>query len=97
MNWERLFEGLTDEQIEKARLCKNHEELLRFVEEEGLELNEEQLAAVSGGAICESEDYGPSECPFCGSIKIVLNSNGNYMCWDCGKTIKKRKQIKKNH
>ena len=43
------FEDLTPEQREKAKSCKNPEELLAMAREEGYELSNEQLQAVSGG------------------------------------------------
>ena len=44
-----LLKGLTKEQIEKVKKCKNQEELLALAKEEGVSLTEEQLAAISGG------------------------------------------------
>ena len=51
-----LCKGLTDEQIAKVKSCKNHEELLMLAKEEGVELTDEQLLAVSGGGVCSSTD-----------------------------------------
>ena len=45
-----LLKGLTEEQIAKVRACKDHKDLLQLARDEGVELNEEQLAAVNGGA-----------------------------------------------
>lgn len=36
-------EGLTPEQIEKAKACKTVEDILALAEEEGYELSDEQL------------------------------------------------------
>lgn len=44
-----LLKGLTKEQIEKVKKCKNQEELLALAKEEGVSLTEEQLAAINGG------------------------------------------------
>ena len=44
-----LLKGLSEEQIAKVKACKNQDEILALVREEGIELNDEQLAAVSGG------------------------------------------------
>ena len=52
---QELLKGLTEEQIAKVKACKNSEELLALSKEEGIELTEEQLAAVNGGA-CSSSD-----------------------------------------
>ena len=49
----KLFEGLTKEQIAKVKACKHHNELLKLAKEEGIELTSEQLEAVNGGA-CSS-------------------------------------------
>ena len=43
------FENLTPEQQEKAKACKTPEDVLALAKEEGYELSEEELAAVSGG------------------------------------------------
>ena len=43
------YEGLTPEQCEKARTCKSTEEILAVAKEEGYELTDEQLEAISGG------------------------------------------------
>ena len=45
----QLLKGLTEEQIAKVKACKNNEELLQLAKDEGVELTEEQLEAVSGG------------------------------------------------
>ena len=64
-----LLKGLSEEQISKVKSCKNHEELLSFAKQEGVELTDEQLAAISGGA-CSGEDKddkkdkGPTNNPF---------------------------------
>ena len=83
---EELLKGLTDEQIAKAKACKNSNELLQLAKAEGVELNEEQLAAVSGG-ICS----GPTvKCPKCGNksgiTKFKTDSvvNIQYRCEFCG-------------
>ena len=41
---------LTPEQMEKARACKNADELVKLAEAEGIELTEEQLDSIAGGA-----------------------------------------------
>lgn len=54
------FESLTPEQIEKAKACKTIEELLALAKEEGVELSEEQIEALSGGV----SGWGvPETCP----------------------------------
>ena len=62
---EDLLKGLTKEQINKARECNSTAELLELAKQEGVELSEEQLKAISGGCgepvkiicpMCQSED-----------------------------------------
>ena len=63
---QELLKGLTEEQITKVKACKNNEELLKLAKEEGVELNDEQLETISGGA-CSGEDKkdkGPTNNPF---------------------------------
>ena len=43
------FSDLTPEQQEKARACKTPEDILALAKEEGFELSDEDLEAVSGG------------------------------------------------
>ena len=62
---EDLLKGLTKEQIAKVKSCKNQEELLELAKKEGIELSEEQLAAVAGG-FCSSSDFR-WKCTNCGS------------------------------
>ena len=87
MSKEELLKGLSKEQLEKARECKTNEELLELAKEEGVELTDEQLAAVSGGAICEQK---PAVCPMCGSTNIkaedspTSDHNEDCECLDCG-------------
>ena len=58
MNKQELLKGLSEEQIAKAKACKNQEELLALAKAEGIELNEEQLASISGG-VCSSTSSAP--------------------------------------
>ena len=43
------FEDLTPEQLEKANACTSVEELFKLAVEEGVELTDEQMEALSGG------------------------------------------------
>ncbi len=45
------LEDLTEEQIKQARACKTAEERLAFIREYEIELADEQLEAISGGAV----------------------------------------------
>lgn len=89
---EELLKGLTDEQIKRIKACKNNEEILKVAKEEGIELNEEQLEAVTGGSSCFSA--GNPSCPKCnfnGPQVYVKNGNGkdqDVYCRQCGTYIK---------
>ena len=61
-----LLKGLTEEQIEKAKACKNEKELLTLAQAEGIQLTEEQLETVAGGGCSETTE----PCPKCGSTSI---------------------------
>ena len=82
-----LLEGLTDEQVEKLNSCKSSEEMLELAKQEGVELNEEQLEAVSGGGACGNLN----NCPHCGSENIYKDNNPDgsafYVCRNCKKTF----------
>lgn len=43
------FEDLTPEQKEKVKTCKSADELMAIAKEEGHELTDDELEAVSGG------------------------------------------------
>ena len=60
MNKEELLKGLTEDQAAKVGACKNPEELLALAQAEGVELTNEQLAAVTGGG-CGSSDKKDDE------------------------------------
>lgn len=51
-----LLKGLTEEQIEKVKACDDVHDLLQLAKDEGVELNEEQLNAISGGACSGDTD-----------------------------------------
>lgn len=51
-----LLNGLTEDQISKVRACDNVNDLLQLAKDEGVELTDEQLAAISGGACSNSSD-----------------------------------------
>ena len=46
---------LTPDQIERARACKTTEDLVKLAEEEGYELSDDELTAITGGGV---EDWG---------------------------------------
>ena len=84
-----LLKGLTEEQLLKARNCKDEAELLKLAQEEGLELSEEQLEAVSGGCNLTAPEK-ISKCPICGAEvtgEWVDASEGDvytFVCPHCG-------------
>lgn len=85
-----LLKGLTEEQIAKVKQCKNHEELLALAKAEGIELSDEQLAAVSGGGACSvvsdiGDKINPWDCPKCGANRPVKDGK-KYTCEKCGYT-----------
>ena len=55
----KYLENLTDEQKEKLKNCRDVNEVMALVDEEGYEMDEEQMAAVSGGGWggCEMPEY----------------------------------------
>ena len=80
---EELLIGLTEEQIEKVKACKNQEEILKLAKEEGIELTDEQLEAISGGC------SGVECCPKCGSKNLctmrapMFETYYDVYCRDC--------------
>lgn len=51
------FEDLTPEQQEKARAAKSPEDILALAKEEGYNLSDEELAAISGGWDCKGQNF----------------------------------------
>ena len=47
-----IYESLTEEQKEKVKACQTPEELIALAGEEGIELPDEALDAVTGGYVC---------------------------------------------
>ena len=85
---EELLKGLSEEQISKVKACKNHDELLELAKQEGVELTDEQLTAISGGGACsvisDVGDYiNPNDCPKCGANNPKKDGNVR-ICKKCG-------------
>ena len=85
---QELLKGLTDEQIARVKECKNSEELLALAKDEGVELTNEQLTAISGGGACsvvsDIGDYiNPNDCPKCGANNPKKDGNVR-ICKKCG-------------
>ena len=54
-----VWDSLTDEQKEKANKCKTEDELMALAASEGIELPDELVNSVSGGALVKITDkYG---------------------------------------
>ena len=51
-----LLKGLSDEQIAKVKECNDVHDLMQLAKDEGVELNDEQLNAISGGACSDTGD-----------------------------------------
>lgn len=83
---EELLKGLTKEQIARVKACKNQEEILALAKQEGIELTDEQLEAVSGG-MCTHEAI----CPKCGATAVFAYTDHfydpHYKCPNCGDVI----------
>ena len=90
----KLLEGLTEEQIAKVKDCKNSAELLKLAKQEGIELSDEQLEAVSGGGACSST----LKCVRCGSTNLKFEytrvvpvfKDTYYTCNDCHQQFYRR-------
>ena len=93
-----LLKGLNEEQIAKVKACKNQEELLALAKQEGIELTDEQLNAISGGGICgKSEEWyeiDNMQCPECLNRHCMEKvSDAWYRCKYCNKiTVNKNLQ-----
>lgn len=74
--------NMTPEQVERARACKDAAELAEFAKSEGIELTDEQLAAVSGGVVKGWDE--PPNCMYCGSDNTEFTGHG-VKCHNCGK------------
>ena len=86
---EELLKDLTEEQIEKVRNCANADEIVALAKKEGIQLTEEQLAAVNGRG-CSASTL---KCPECGSTDFgkynkkltdMPGDNSYYKCNKCG-------------
>jgi len=64
MEKDKLLKNLTDEQIAKAKQCKDPKEFLKLANEGAIELTDDQLDAVSGGEWCEHEWDCRGECSY---------------------------------
>ena len=60
-DYKKYFDNLSDDLKKKATECKNAEELMELAKSEGIELTDDQLDAISGGATWTCDCY--SLCP----------------------------------
>ena len=89
---QELLKGLTEEQIAKVKACKSQEEMLALAKEEGIELTDEQLEAISGGGTCTRPTAQPAYCRQCGWTDYcdIIGNGGNsdyrytLKCRHCG-------------
>ena len=80
-----LLKGLTEEQIAKVKACKTQEEILTLARNEGIELTDEQLAAVSGGCGTSDEVVCPKcKCNDVKKLPDLLHLVMAYKCNKCG-------------
>lgn len=77
---------LTEERIAKMKQCSTPEELVALAREEGIELTDGQLEAISGGT--DYKPYWTPQCPRCGSHKTSFYPDSlktlACACDDCG-------------
>ncbi|MBR3420979.1 MAG: C2HC-type zinc finger protein [Ruminococcus sp.] len=57
---------LSKDKLDKLASFKTDEEIKAFVENEDIELDEEQLDAISGGGIWDEFKKSLKTCPYCG-------------------------------
>ena len=57
-----LLKGLTEVQVKKVQECKNADEILALAKAEGIQLTDEQLSVISGGACLLNSE----KCAQCG-------------------------------
>ena len=81
---------------EKLKNAESAEDILEQIKEQGMELSDEQLEAVSGGS-WDSTSTNPT-CPYCGSTNSCKVSDNFspasaseqgalWKCQDCGETF----------
>jgi len=73
---------------EKAEACKDRQELLNLVREEGVELSDDELETLSGGSWNDIEAF-ISQCPVCGASSLEYiggaeREHAQYRCKKCG-------------
>ena len=56
-DYKEMFDNLSEDLKKKATECKSAEELMELAKTEGIELTDEQLDAISGGATWTCDCY----------------------------------------
>ena len=74
---EKYIGELSPEMQEKARACKDMNELNALLAENDVELSEDALEAVAGG--CRTA----KKCPKCGTEMEYFSVHGDYSGWRC--------------
>ena len=57
MDYDKLFAGLTEEQKIAAKNIRSREDAEKFLKENNIELNADQLEAISGGFCWDCDNY----------------------------------------
>lgn len=63
MSLESMYEMLTDEQKARASACKTPEDLLKLAQEEGYDLNDEEIEGIAGGLSWSGCQCDEGYCP----------------------------------
>lgn len=67
-----VYDSLTDEQKTKAKTCKSADEIMQLAADEGIELPDEILEAVSGGFIFQTAQ-GERDPEFANDVYDIIN------------------------
>jgi len=79
------IEDLTPEQIEQAKGYETVEERMAFLEDNGVELSDEQLEALSGGSVWDYFEDTTATCSECGGETTWRSSDpAPIVCPHCG-------------
>ena len=89
---ETLIKDLPEETKEQARKCRSIEELSMFLADNDIELPEDVLDQVSGGAGCDIHSKEPY-CPYCDVMLIPTDKSYRVECSSCHKIITKYQMV----
>lgn len=85
LSMENLFKSLTQDQIDKGKSCASFEELVTLAKNEGIELSDEQLEALSGGSVWDYFEDTTATCSECGGETTWRSSDpAPIVCPHCG-------------